>query len=254
MARTYVVTGSGSGIGAATAELLDAQGHRVIGVDLRDAEVCVDLASTEGRAQLVEQVGEMSGGRIDAVVACAGTVSRGHTDVRVNYFGAVATLEGLRPLLVRGAEPRAVAVASYAVLGAVDADLVDACLGGHEQRAVEAVPADPMVVYGSTKRALARWVRAAAPTPAWAGAGVALNAVGPGIVRTPMTEPLLGDPGIAQLLLAAVPMPFGGIAEPGAIATVLAFLTSAELRSLTGQLIFVDGGGDCVQRGDDIWS
>ena len=49
MSRTYVVTGSTSGIGAATHAMLEDAGHRVIGVDPRDADVITDLATPTGR-------------------------------------------------------------------------------------------------------------------------------------------------------------------------------------------------------------
>jgi NADP-dependent 3-hydroxy acid dehydrogenase YdfG len=52
--RTYVVTDAGSGIGAETAHRLEATGARVIRCDLRDADVNADLATTTGRAQLVD--------------------------------------------------------------------------------------------------------------------------------------------------------------------------------------------------------
>lgn len=257
-ARTYVVTGAASGIGAATAKLLRDGGNRVIGVDLHDADIVVDLATPEGRAQLAADVEAATSGSIDAVIAAAGTVGRGGLDARVDYFGAVATLAGLRRLLAGGTAPRAVAVASFAVVEDVDEVLVGACLCGNEEAAVaradELAAIDPMRVYASAKRALARWVRATAPTDAWAGAGIALNAVAPGVVRTPMTAALLDDPVTAELLLATVPMPFGGVADPGAVADVLAFLAGPALAAVTGQTLFIDGGAECVRRGDDIWT
>lgn len=257
MPRTYAVTGAASGIGAATKALLETRGHRVVGVDLHDTEVCVDLATPSGRVELVRRVDELTGGVVDAVVAAAGTVRRGDVDIRVNYFGAVATLEGLRPFLERGTAPRAVAVASFAVIETVDAALVQACLDGDEAAAAGRVAcgdvSEPMTVYASSKRALARWTRSNAPSPAWAGAGIALNAVAPGVIRTAMTAPMLSDEATAAGLLQTVPMPFGGIAEPEAVAYALEFLTSPDVHAITGHTLFVDGGADCVRRSDDIW-
>lgn len=257
--RVCVVTGSASGIGAATADALRAAGAEVVGVDVAGADVSADLTTAEGRAEMVSSVRRVTGGRVDAVVANAGTIGRGPGDVRLNFFGAVATLEGLRPLLAAGEEPKAVAMCSVALVGEVAPDLVEACLAGDEDAAMAlasdpAAPLDPVVVYASTKRALARWVRAHAPTPDWAGAGIALNAVAPGVVRTPMTEPILADERGRALLEAATPMPYGGIAEPAAVARVVAFLADASTRGVTGQVVFVDGGADCVLRGDGVWA
>ena len=46
-------------------------------------------------------------------------------------------------------------------------------------------------IYGTTKRALALWIRRKAATPDWAGAGIPLNAIAPGVVETPMTAALI---------------------------------------------------------------
>jgi NAD(P)-dependent dehydrogenase (short-subunit alcohol dehydrogenase family) len=255
--RTYVITGTASGIGAATAQLLAGEGHRVVGVDRHDADVCADLSTPAGRAGAISEVDRITRGRVDAVIASAGTSGLGAKDVRVDYFGAIATLDGLRPLLARASAPRAVAIVSFALVLPVSDALVVACLDGDEERAIAVAtglpPVEPGVVYASAKRALARWVRRQAPVADWAGAGIPLNAVAPGIIRTPMTAPLIADAREALMLVETVPMPLGGIAEPGAVATVLAFLTSEELQSVTGQVLFVDGGADCVTRGDDVF-
>ena len=176
--------------------------------------------------------------------------------VRVNYFGAVATLDGLRPLLATSEAPRAVATVSTALLQEVDDAVVAHCLAGGEAEAVAAVEEqalDPLRTYASTKRALARWVRARSVEAGWAGAGIALNAVAPGVVRTPMTAPLLADPTTTDLLLEMVPMPLGGVTDAAPIAALLAFLASADLGAVTGQVVFADGGGECLQRGEDPW-
>lgn len=258
MTRTYVVTGAASGIGAATAALLTGQGHRVIGVDLHDAEVTADLTTHEGRAALVTHVTELSGGRIDAVVANAGLATESTATVAVNYFGALATLEGLRPLLSGSDAPRAVATASMASLFPVDDELVDACLAHDEpaalHRARELLDAGQGgLIYGSTKRALVRWIRRNAATPEWAGAGIPLNAVAPGIIRTPMTDPLTTTEESSKALLEMVPMPLNGIAEPAVVANLLGYLVSVENSHLCGQVVFVDGGSDVVIRGDSTW-
>lgn len=257
MTRVAVVTGSASGIGAATAATLTAAGVDVVGVDSAGGDVIVDLTTPDGRSEMVAGVARLTGGRVDVVVANAGTIGRGARDVRLNFFGATATLDGLRPLLANSDSPRSVAMCSVALVGGVDNALVDACLRGSEDLAVAVVdgdpPLDPVTVYASTKRALARWVRSRAVTSEWAGAGIALNAVAPGVVRTPMTEPILADAGGRALLEAATPMPYGGVVDPDVVAGVVAFLADASTCGVTGQVVFVDGGADCVLRGDDVW-
>ena len=96
-------------------------------------------------------------------------------------------------------------------------------------------------------------MRRQAPTAPWAGAGIGLNAVAPGVVQTPMTAPLLEDAAMVELIEAAVPMPYGGQARPEHIARVIAFLADGSTERITGQVLFVDAGADAVLRGDDIW-
>ncbi len=55
------------------------------------------------------------------------------------------------------------------------------------------------------------------------------------------------------MLQEMLPMPYGGIAEPDAVARLIAFLVSPDTTTITGQVVFVDGGADCVLRGDDVW-
>jgi NAD(P)-dependent dehydrogenase (short-subunit alcohol dehydrogenase family) len=95
MARTYVVTGAASGIGRATVEALERFGHRTVTVDRHGADIDIDadLATADGRRHMVETVAKVTGGVVGAVIASAGTVNRGRTDVKVNFFGAVATLD-----------------------------------------------------------------------------------------------------------------------------------------------------------------
>jgi NAD(P)-dependent dehydrogenase (short-subunit alcohol dehydrogenase family) len=112
LTRTYVVTGAASGIGKAATEHLRAQGHPAFGVDIRDTDIIADLSTEEGRASLVEQANRLSGGRLDGVIAVAGLVAPKPITLRVDYFGAKATLEGLQPLLAKSDAPRAAVVSS----------------------------------------------------------------------------------------------------------------------------------------------
>jgi len=260
MPRTSVITGAASGIGQATKDLLERRGERVIGVDIHDAEVVADLSTAEGRSALVDAVRKISGGRIDAIYAVAGLALPAPATVAVNYFGTLATVDGLRPLLADSDAPRAVVVSSMAALMASDQDLVALLTSGDEPGATaraEVLAKDPAttggLIYASTKLALSRWVRRHAASAEWAGAGIPLNAVAPGIIATPMTADLIDTEEERNALLKMVPMPLNGIAEPIVVARLLAWLNSAENTHLCGQIVYVDGGSDAVLRGDSVW-
>ena len=260
MPRVSVVTGAASGIGKATKELLESRGERVIGVDIRQADVVVDLSTAEGRTALVDGVRQLADGPVDAVFAVAGLALPAPATVAVNYFGTVATLDGLRSSLLGSPAPRAVLVSSMAALMPSDAALVALLASGDEAAALaraEILAADPAttgaLIYASTKLGLSRWVRREAATERWAGAGIPLNAVAPGIIATPMTAEMIATPEGRRTLLEMVPMPLGGIAEPIAVARLLAWLGGPENTHLCGQIVYVDGGSDVVLRGDSVW-
>jgi len=252
--RTYAVTGAGSGIGAATAAWLRARGDRVIACDLRDAEVEGDLSTPGGRAALVEGVTRRSGGRLDGVVANAGGGSP-ETMLALNFFGAVATLEGLRPLLAAGRAPRAVAVSSIACLQPVEAKLVAACLSGDEAAAAaanRAAVADGQgaALYAAAKQALNRWCRRAAVTPAWAGQGIALNVVAPGVIDTPAAAWILSDPANRAEMERRTPLAAARPGRPDQMAALIAWCAGPENALMTGQVLFADGGVECAVRGE----
>ena len=103
--RTHVITGSKGGCGLAIRKYLEAEGDQVIGVDLKGADVNGDLATAEGRSAMVAEIGELCGGKFDGVVANADFMHSGGMPgslvTSINYFGAVATFEGLRPILAK---------------------------------------------------------------------------------------------------------------------------------------------------------
>jgi NAD(P)-dependent dehydrogenase (short-subunit alcohol dehydrogenase family) len=248
--RVIAVSGSASGIGAATRARLAGAGNHVIGIDLRDAEIAADLSTSDGRRAAVDAVRRAAGGRLDGLVVCAGVGP--HTEpwstiVSLNYFGAQTLLADLRDLLAAGTQPAAVAVGSNSAgMPGMETPIVAACLAGDEAEARRlALAFDGQRAYGGAKLALARW-----PRPEWAGAGIRLNAVVPGAVQTPLLQagldhPLLGD------AIRGFPIPLGGFGRPEQIAAAIAFLLGPDSAFCCGTLLYVDGGSDALFRADD---
>ena len=256
MTRTIVITGSGSGMGAATAARLQAKRHRVIGVDLRDADVNVDLGTAQGRNDMVEQVRALAPDGIDGVLTSAGVADfdRPGLVVSVNYFGTIAALEGLHPLL-RGPGARCVAVASTAILIS-DPEILELerlCLAGEEQAAVELASRCSMLqAYPASKRALTRWARTASVKPEWAGSGKLLNIVAPGTVKTPMITKALDDPKQAKAIRNGSPIAVDDFADADALAEIMEFLLTFQGNYIVGQTFFADGGTEVITRPDDF--
>jgi NAD(P)-dependent dehydrogenase (short-subunit alcohol dehydrogenase family) len=248
--RTVAVTGSASGIGAATAARLEKDGHRVIRVDWKGGDVVADVGTPDGRAAAVAGIRGAAGPALDGLVSGAGL---GPYDapgavVRVNYFGAVALLDGLRELLAAGREPAAVAISS---IGAVFEALhlpgfAAACLDGDEVGALRLVEGkDGNTAYVNAKHALALAVRRRAAV--WGAAGVRLNAVLPGKVATPMLAKIHAHEALGPSI-EALPVPLGREAGPEELADAIAFLLGPDARYVHGALLKADGGADAVVR------
>ncbi len=247
----YCVTGSASGMGAATRARLEGDGHRVIGVDLRDAEIEANLATPAGRNAAIDGVLAACGGVLDGFVPCAG-IGFGAPEpiVRVNYFAVVAMLDALRPALSAGSDSAVVLLSSNSTTMTPGLQIGDAevYLAGDEQAAVahfDAEPAGRWNAYPAGKLALAFLVRQRAVAPDWIGSGIRLNAVAPGVIDTNMTRPLLDMPGIADAL-KQIPIPAGRWGTADDLAGVICFLLSPAASYIVGQTIFVDGGTDAL--------
>ena len=250
--QTIVVTGSASGIGRAVRARLERAGDRVIGIDLRDAEVIADLARPEGRAAAVAAVRAACDRRLDGLVACAGVgpqVEPWSTIVALDYFGAHALLEGLRGTLAAGDRPAAVAISSNSsTLPGAETPLVAACLAGDEAEARRlALALDGHRVYAGSKLALARWIRRNATTAAWAGAGIRLNAVAPGATETPLLQAGLDHP-LYGPAIRSFPIPAGRFGTADEVAAAAVFLLGPEAAFCCGSVLFVDGGTDALLR------
>lgn len=251
----YAVTGSASGIGAATCVRLEAAGHRVIGVDRAAAEVVADLATSAGRRAAVEQVNAACGGSLAGLVACAGLAGLPERPasllVSVNYFGTVDVVAGLREsLAAAGGSVVAMSSNSTTCQPGFSLDLVDACLAGDEVAACELADAgDSLTTYPATKTAVARWIRRRATTPEWVGAGVRLNAVAPGMVETAMIAEGRAHPVVGPLL-GMFPLPVGRAGQPAEIAAAIDFLLHNSY--CVGTVMLIDGGTEALLR-PDAW-
>lgn len=255
--RTYVVSGTASGIGAATARLLGDQGHRVIGVDRTAAngvDVIADLSTPGGRAEALNGVRARTD-VVHGLVPAAGIAGRTGTNsarlVSINFFGAIALVTGLHEELARGARDGGAGVvllASNSITGMPgwNAPVAQACLRDDEGMArAEAVGIDAVLVYPSTKAALAWWARREGVKPEWAGAGIRLNSVAPGATETPMVEQMRADPLLGSAI-DAYPTAIGRTGRPEEVAAAICFLLSEAAANIVGAVLFIDGGTDAM--------
>jgi NAD(P)-dependent dehydrogenase (short-subunit alcohol dehydrogenase family) len=256
MKRTFVITGAASGLGEAAANRLKGKGHTVIGVDLQGSDINVDLSTVQGRKELVVQVRAAAPNGIDGIFASAGTSDYNAPGlvIAVNYFGALATFEGLHPLL-RGPGSRCVAIASCAILVSGDEilELEELCVQGQESEAVAlAAKYGTMNAYPASKRALTRWARKTSVKPEWAGSGILLNILAPGVVKTPMVARTLANPKSAPILKANSPIAVDDYAEAPVAAELVDFLLNFEGNYIVGQVFYLDGGTEVLKRPDRL--
>jgi NAD(P)-dependent dehydrogenase (short-subunit alcohol dehydrogenase family) len=252
---TCAITGSASGIGAAIRRRLETDGARVIGVDLRDAEVIADLSNAAGRLAAVSGVLERcAGGALDRVVISAGVGTHVRPPSRVaavNYFGAIDLLDGLLPALRGGSDPAALVVCSNSAQMAPldDHPYVRALLAHDEPEALRVVDAgdSSIVAYLGAKHALGRAVRRRAGE--WGRAGVRLNAVAPGPVKTPLLAADMADP-VTGAAIGKLSIPLGRMGEPEEIAELAAFLLHPKASWIHGSIYYIDGGNDADFRPD----
>jgi len=261
--RTAAITGSASGIGAAVRARLEHDGWRVVGVDLAGSsraggapvEVEADLSHPEGRAAAIAEVLAAADGRLDALVPCAGVgpqVPARRLLPAINYFGAVAMLDGLFGALTAAGSAAAVAICSNSIsmTPMPDLTLVELMVAGDEAAALDACEAlDGPTVYAMTKVALGRAARQRAQV--WGEAGVRLNLVAPGPVLTPLLQGTRDDPVIGPFV-DLLPIPLGRVAEPVEIAGPIAFLLGPEASDIHGSVLFIDGGSDALFRPDHV--
>ena len=250
--RNIVVTGSASGIGAATRRRLEANGDRVIGIDLRGADIIADLSIPEGRQFAVEQSIELSEGAIDGLVLSAGLTgmhTSGETTISVNYFGSVELLDSLRPAMEGRPNPCVVCLISNAArFVQYDDPIIKTLFEGDESTCREIFRGlDKGAGYRYAKHALARLIRHRSSE--WAPLGVRITGCVPGMTATPMVDSLKADPELGPLL-EDVSSPMGRMGTAEEMAGVIEFLLSDDAAFITGTMIWADGGLDAHDQPD----
>jgi NAD(P)-dependent dehydrogenase (short-subunit alcohol dehydrogenase family) len=225
-----VVTGGSGGIGRACAERLQEDGFDVVSVDVTAPDA--PSAATHVTADLrdIEST-------VDAIrAACP------HVDVLVNGAGVVESL----PFATVGLEDweRVVAVNARApfflIQGLVDRMPRGAAVIGIasiEAITVLAMSGATSSIYASTKAALRSLTETLAVE--LGPRGIRVNAVAPGLIRTPMTAQAQIDERDAWIRSHT---PLGRWGEPSDIADVVGFLASPASRFMTGATLVVDGG------------
>lgn len=234
-----VVTGAGSGIGAATARALADRGDRVVCVDL-DSEsarstaaglndaiaVAADVTDEQDCDRMVAEALDAFGD-LDSVVTCAGIEFGGHAlDVPVDVFRRIVDVNLTGSFLT--AQRAARAMRDRAHGGSI-------VLIGSLNSAV-ALPG--AVSYCASKGGVLMLGRALAVD--LAPLGIRVNIIGPGVTDTPMSADTLADAERSATFMDRIAL--GRAAAPGEIAQVAAFLTSDAASYMTGAFVPVDGG------------
>lgn len=236
--RRALVTGAASGIGAAVAARLSAEGAVVVGLDRA-------WTATAGAAR-VPAIGRVEADvrdpeAVGVAVAAAAEALGGAPDILVNAAGVyrVRTLLETTPcewdevltVNLRGT----FLVATAAVRAGLGPGVI-VNLGS--VAAYEGSAGEPSGAYNASKAAVSGLTRQMAAE--WAGLGIRVVTIAPGVIETPMLR-LMDSPAAGRAYLdAAVPLRRLGTAAE--VAAVVCFAASAEAAYLTGTTIVVDGG------------
>lgn len=225
--RRAIVTGAASGIGAAVAARLAADGARVFTADLHGAvDFAADLADGSANAELVQRAAVAMGG-LDTLVPCAGISAfaplEGHDDA---YFRRVLEVNVIAVFqLVRDAVPHLKAAGNGRIvtIGSTTSTYGD----------------EGLCAYSTSKHAVLGFTKSVAAE--LGPFGVTANCIQPGAIDTPMTAPAFtAMPEYRTFWENKAPLRRLGRAED--IADVAAFLCSDDARFMSGHGVWVDGG------------
>jgi NAD(P)-dependent dehydrogenase (short-subunit alcohol dehydrogenase family) len=229
--KAAVVTGAGSGIGAASARRLSAEGVAIVLVDRSEEAVSEVAATLPGKSAVV--VADVSD---EAAVDAA-------FDSAVAEFGridlaSVADFDAVVAVNLRGAFlGLKAAFAEFARHGGGGAVVLTASLAG--------LRGSPDIApYVATKHGVVGLTKSAAVQGA--ACGVRVNAIAPGLIDTTMQAPLLDALGGGEAAVAALGAtnPVGRMGTAEEVAALTAFLLSGEAPFVTGAVVTIDGGVD----------
>lgn len=251
--KSYLMSGGATGIGAAIKNCLREAGHRVVVMDLKDADITVDLSDTASRAAAIAQAREQFSEGLDGIITCAGVASHFPDSgkiISINYFGTTELVAGTADLLREGG--RVVLISSNSAPQCTAPELVEAMLSDDEAVAVSAAKDQSgHNCYSGSKQAVARWMKAVSGE--YARRGITINAIAPGYIETPMTAAVANDPTYGDAIrqfVASIPAGRPGLPED--VANLVEFLLSDKASFICGALLFVDGGHDAMFRPDII--
>ena len=221
---TSIVTGGGSGIGAAVVERLRAADHNVVVWDIKGGDIDCDVSDPDAVSAALDRT-VASHGVPNRLVACAGVGASGllleqtpadwQRVIDTNLTGTWLTMRAVAQAMVdHGAGGSIVAVSS------VSGTLADRDMGA----------------YCVSKAGIDMLVRVAAAE--WGTHSIRVNAVGPGVTRTPMLANPEQLPGWVDGLAERTAL--GRLGEPDDIAE--AIVAVLEMSWVTGQTVFADGG------------
>ena len=240
--RVAVVTGGATGIGLAIARALanaaaqvvlssrsretgEEAAHALCGEGLSASFAPCDV-SVPGEVAAMAAAVAKEHGRLDAMVTCAGRLI-----VKPALEFTAGELDELLGVHVRGAFSCA-QEAARAMIGRGGGKILFVTSFLAERAVPNQAP------YIAAKGAVVAMTRALAVE--WAPHNIQVNALGPQLTRTPLTEGLYADPQKMEAVLARTPA--GRAGEPEDVAGAAVFLCSPASDYLTGQHIIVDGG------------
>ena len=243
--QTAIVTGGGSGIGKAAAELLGRAGARVSVIDRDDtsAREVAEAIIAEGGAAFAHGVDVTDEAAIEALFTDIAERD-GRIDILVNNAGLAIRRPAIELSAADWDKVVAVNMTAVFLCSRVAArHMISHNRGGAIINTASIMGLSggglyPNISYQTTKGAVVNMTRALAVE--WAPNNIRVNAVAPTYVRTPFIAPLLAQPELVAKIEAMTPL--RRLAEPEDVASSILFLASSAASMITGHTLPVDGG------------